>query len=113
MEGYGLALAVGGGKGVGVLGLEWLAGFVKGRTLESITTNMAAFCRQLTDDSQFRWLGPEKGIIHLASGALINAVWDLYARSEKKPLWRLLAELDTEQILSAIEFRYIDDALSD
>jgi L-fuconate dehydratase len=73
---------------------------------------MAAFCRQLTDDSQFRWLGPEKGVIHLAAGALINAVWDLYARSEKKPLWRLLAELDPEQILSAIEFRYIDDALS-
>ncbi len=95
-----------------VLALEYLARFVKGRTLESLTTDMAAFCRQLTDDSQFRWLGPEKGIIHLASGALINAVWDLYARSEKKPLWRLLAELDTEQILSAIEFRYIDDALS-
>jgi L-fuconate dehydratase len=112
LEGYGLTFTLGRGNELCVLALEYLARFVKGRTLESLTTNMAAFCRQLTDDSQFRWLGPEKGIIHLASGALINAVWDLYARCEKKPLWRLLAELDTEQILSAIEFRYIDDALS-
>jgi L-fuconate dehydratase len=73
---------------------------------------MAAFCRELTDDSQFRWLGPEKGIIHLATGALINAVWDLYARSEGKPLWQLLSDLDIEHLLCAIEFRYIDDALS-
>ena len=56
--------------------------------------------------------GPEKGVIHLATGALINAVWDLYARAEGKPLWRLLAEMDTEQLLSAIEFRYIDDAIT-
>jgi len=112
LEGYGLTFTLGRGNELCVLALEYLARFVKGRTLESLTTNMAALCRQLTDDSQFRWLGPEKGVIHLAAGALINAVWDLYARSEKKPLWRLLAELDTEQILSAVEFRYIDDALS-
>ena len=112
LEGYGLTFTLGRGNDLCVLAVEYLARFVKGRTLESLTSNMAAFCRQLTDDSQFRWLGPEKGVIHLATGALINAVWDLYARSEKKPLWRLLADLDIEQILSAIEFRYIDDALS-
>lgn len=112
LAGYGLTFTLGRGNELCVLAVEYLARFVKSRTLESLTSNMAAFCRQLTDDSQFRWLGPEKGVIHLAVGALINAVWDLYARSEKKPLWRLLADLDTEQILSAVDFRYIDDALS-
>jgi L-fuconate dehydratase len=67
---------------------------------------------ELTGDMQFRWLGPEKGVIHLACGALINAVWDLYAKSEGKPLWRLLAEMTPEQIVAAIDFRYIADALS-
>ena len=67
---------------------------------------------ELTGDTQFRWLGPEKGVIHMACGALINAVWDLYAKSEGKPVWRLLAEMSPEQIVAAIDFRYIEDALS-
>jgi L-fuconate dehydratase len=112
LAGYGLTFTLGRGTELCVLALAYLARYVKGRTLDSLTADMAAFCRQLTDDSQFRWLGPEKGIIQLATGALINAVWDLYARAEGKPLWKLLAELDTEQILSAVEFRYIDDALT-
>ena len=110
--GYGLTFTLGRGNDLCALALEYLARYVKGRALSSLTENMAAFSRLLTDDSQFRWLGPEKGVIHLAAGALINAVWDLYARAEGKPLWRLLAELSPEQILSAVEFRYIDDALS-
>lgn len=112
LAGYGLTFTLGRGNELCVLAIEYLSRMVKGRTLESLTSNMAAFGRQLTDDNQFRWLGPEKGVIHLAAGALINAVWDLYARAEKKPLWRLLAELQPEQVLSAVEFRYIDDALS-
>jgi L-fuconate dehydratase len=112
LEGHGLTFTLGRGTELCVLALQYLARYVQGRTLESLTQNMAAFCRELTDDSQFRWLGPEKGIIHLASGALINAVWDLYARAEKKPLWRLLAELEPEQLLNAVEFRYIDDVLT-
>ena len=112
VQGYGLTFTLGRGNELCVLAVEYLARFVKGRTLSSLTEDMAAFARQLTDDSQFRWLGPEKGIIHLATGALINAVWDLYARVEGKPLWRLLAEMETTQLLSAVEFRYIDDALS-
>ena len=76
--------------------------------MSSITDGWVAFCRLLTDDSQFRWLGPEKGVIHMAAGALINAVWDLYAKVEGKPLWKLLAEMPPEQIVSAIDFRYID-----
>src|ERR1700728_844350 len=104
LEGYGLTLTLGRGNELCVRAIEYLARFVQGRSLDSLVVNMAAFCRELTDDSQFRWLGPEKGIIHMATGALVNAVWDLYARSEGKPLWRLLSDLDIEQLLFAIEF---------
>jgi L-fuconate dehydratase len=112
LEGHGLTFTLGRGTELCVMALEFLGRFVKGRSLSSLTDDMAAFSRQLTDESQFRWLGPEKGVIQLASGALINAVWDLYARAEGRPLWRLLAEMEPEQILSAVEFRYIDDALT-
>ena len=71
-----------------------------------------AFSRQLTGDTQFRWLGPEKGVIHLATAALINAVWDLYARAENKPLWQLLADMEPERIASLVDFHYINDALT-
>jgi len=101
LSGYGLTFTLGRGNEVCALALEYLARYVKGRSLSSLTDNMAAFARQLTGDSQFRWLGPEKGVIHLAAGALINAIWDLWARAEGKPLWQLLSDLDTEQLLSA------------
>jgi len=112
LEGHGLTFTLGRGTELVVSALGYLAGFVKGRTLESITSDFLAFSRLLTDESQFRWLGPEKGVIHLACGALINAVWDLYAKSEGKPLWRLLAEMPSEQLLTAVDFRYIDDAIT-
>jgi L-fuconate dehydratase len=111
LEGHGLTFTLGRGTELCVMALQYLGRFVKGRSLSSLTDDMAAFSRQLTDESQFRWLGPEKGVIQLATGALINAVWDLYARAEGRPLWRLLSEMEPEQILSAVEFRYIDDAL--
>ncbi len=112
LSGHGLTFTLGRGTELCVLALEYLARFVTGRTLSSITEDFVAFSRQLTDESQFRWLGPEKGVIHLACGALINAVWDLYAKVEGKPLWRLLAELSPDQIVSMVDFRYIDDAIS-
>ncbi|WP_263382397.1 L-fuconate dehydratase [Granulicella arctica] len=111
-EGHGLTFTLGRGTELCVTALEYLGRFVKGRKLSTITEDFAAFSRSLTDDSQFRWLGPEKGVIHLATGALINAVWDLYAKLEGKPLWKLLADMEPEQLVSAIEFRYIDDVLS-
>jgi len=74
---------------------------------------MRAFSMQLTGDSQFRWLGPEKGVIHLATAALLNCVWDLYARIEKKPLWKLLCDLEPEQIVAAVDFTYITDAMTE
>jgi L-fuconate dehydratase len=111
-EGHGLTFTLGRGTDLVVQAARYLSRYVANRALASITDDFTAFSRQLTDDSQFRWLGPEKGVIHLAAGALINAVWDLYARAEKKPLWQLLSELEPCQILKAIDFRYIDDALT-
>ncbi len=111
-NGYGLTFTLGRGTELCVEALRYLSHFAVGRTLSSITDDLGAFYRLLTSDSQFRWLGPEKGVIHLATGALINAVWDLYARVEGKPLWKLLADMDAEEIVRAIDFRYITDALT-
>lgn len=110
-EGHGLTFTLGRGTELCVLAIEYLSRFVVGKTLEEITSNFALFSRSLVEDTQFRWLGPEKGVIHLAAAALVNAVWDLYAKVEQKPLWLLLASLEPEQIVQAIDFRYIDDAL--
>ena len=102
IEGHGLTFTLGRGNELCVAALKYLAQQAVGRSLSSITGDLCAFSRLLTDDSQFRWLGPEKGAIHMAAGGLINAVWDLYAKAERKPLWRLLAEMQPEQIVSAI-----------
>ena len=112
LEGYGLTFTLGRGTELCVEAVRYLSRFVIGRSLSSITDNFAAFSRELTGDAQFRWLGPEKGVIHLATAAVLNAVWDLYARHEGKPLWQLLAEMEDEQIIRAIDFHYITDALT-
>jgi L-fuconate dehydratase len=111
-SGYGLTFTLGRGTELCVEALRYLSRFAVGRTLSSITDDLGEFYRVLTSDSQFRWLGPEKGVIHLATGALINAVWDLYARVEGKPLWKLLADMSAEEIVRTIDFRYITDALT-
>ena len=92
--------------------VQALAHHVVGRTLDEIIADMRGFYRDLTRDTQLRWLGPEKGILHMATGALVNAVWDLWARREKKPMWKLLADLTPEQIVAAIDFTYITDVLT-
>src|SRR5712675_2170713 len=112
VEGHGLTFTLGRGNELCVSALKYLSRFVQGRYLSSLTVDFAAFSRQLTGDTQFRWLGPEKGVIHLAAAALINAVWDLYARAEGKPLWKLLADFEPEQIVRSIDFKYIDDAIT-
>lgn len=112
LEGHGLTFTLGRGTDLVAQALSYLTRYVINRSLSSLTEDMCAFSRQLTDDSQFRWLGPEKGVIHLATGALVNAVWDLYARAEGKPLWQLLADLEPRRLLKAVDFRYIDDAIS-
>jgi L-fuconate dehydratase len=112
VEGHGLTFTLGRGNELCVSALKYLSRFVQGRYLSSLTVDFAAFSRQLTGDSQFRWLGPEKGVIHLAAAALINAVWDLYARVEGKPLWKLLADMEPEQVVRAVDFTYITDAIT-
>jgi len=112
LEGHGLTFTLGRGTDLVVSALRYLAANVVGRTLDSITADLNAFYRQVIGDTQFRWLGPEKGVIHLACGALINAVWDLYAKAEGKPVWRLLADMSPEEIVRCIDFHYIADALT-
>jgi L-fuconate dehydratase len=110
--GYGLTFTNGRGNEVCVAAVRALQHHVLGRTLESLTSDFAGFWLRITSDSQVRWLGPEKGVIHLAAGAIVNAVWDLYARSEGKPVWKLLVDMTPEQIVSCIPFRHITDALT-
>ena len=112
LEGHGLTFTLGRGTELVTGALKHLAQFAVGRTLESITGDLNGFYRTLVGDTQFRWLGPEKGVIHLAVAAVLNAVWDLYAKAEGKPVWRLLADMTPEQIVAIIDFRYIADALS-
>lgn len=111
-RGYGLTFTNGRGNEVCVAAVHALKHHVLGQTLESLTSDFAGFWLRITSDSQVRWLGPEKGAIHLASGAIVNAVWDLYARSEGKPVWKLLVDMSPEQIVSCIPFRHITDALT-
>jgi L-fuconate dehydratase len=113
LTGYGLTFTLGRGTELCVGAARYLAGFVTGRRLSALTDDMRAFSRQLTEDNQFRWLGPEKGVTHLAAAAVINAVWDLYARQQKKPLWRLLADMPPDEIVRLVDFRYIDDAITE
>jgi L-fuconate dehydratase len=112
LAGHGLTFTIGRGNELCVAAIELLSVHVVGRTLEEIARDMAGFWRSLVADSQLRWLGPEKGVVHLATAALVNAVWDLYAKVEGKPLWKLLADMSPAQLVACIDFRYIDDALS-
>jgi L-fuconate dehydratase len=111
LAGHGLAFTIGRGTEVCVVAIEALAHHVVGLTLERIAADMAGFWRSVVHDSQLRWLGPEKGVVHLAAAALVNAVWDLYAKVEGRPLWKLLADMTPEQLVACVDFRYIDDVL--
>src|SRR5207244_13414332 len=112
VEGHGLTFTIGRGTEVCVAAIEALAPHVVGATIEDLVADLGGFWRRLVADTQLRWLGPEKGVIHLATAALVNAVWDLYAKLEGKPLWKLLADMTPEQLVACVDFRYIDDALT-
>ena len=112
LEGHGLTFTIGRGNELCVAAIAALAPLVRGRTLESLTEDMGAFWQAITGDSQLRWVGPEKGVIHLATGAVVNAVWDLWAKAEGKPLWKLLADLSPEQLVACVPFSYISDAIT-
>jgi len=110
--GYGLAFTVGRGNEVQVAAVRALVPLVVGLPVDEVLGDLGAFSRLLTGDSQLRWLGPEKGAIHMAAGAVVNAVWDLYGRRQGKPVWRLLSELTPEQLVDLVDFRYLQDALT-
>jgi L-fuconate dehydratase len=112
LEGHGLTFTIGRGNEVCAVAIEAFRHLVVGQTLARITSDFAGFWRRLACESQLRWLGPEKGVIHLALAAVVNAVWDLYAKSERKPLWKLLADMTPQQVVSCIDFRYISDAIT-
>ncbi|CAN5676760.1 enolase C-terminal domain-like protein [soil metagenome] len=110
--GHGLTFTIGRGTEVVVAAVEALRPLVVGRSVGEMRTGMGAFWRDLVGDSQLRWVGPEKGVFHLAVAAIVNAAWDLLAKLAGKPLWQLLADLPSEAIVEAIDFRYIDDAIT-
>ncbi len=112
LEGNGITFTIGRGNELCTQAVDALAPLVVGKSLEEITADMAGFWRTITGDSQLRWVGPEKGVIHLATAAVVNAVWDLYAKREAKPLWQLLADMTPQQLVDCIDFRYITDALT-
>src|SRR4029434_3179954 len=109
---HGLTFTIGRGNELCVAAINTLKPLVLGQKLECLTADMGAFWDRLTGDSQLRWVGPEKGVIHLATAALVNAVWDLYAKAEGKPLWKLLVDMTPEQLVCCIPFRHISDALT-
>lgn len=112
LTGHGLTFTLGRGTELCVAAAHALAPLVEGVTLEAIQGDMAGFWRKLTSESQLRWVGPEKGVIHLSTAAVVNAVWDLWAKVEHKPLWKLLSGMTPEALVSCIDFRYITDAIT-
>ncbi len=112
LEGHGMTFTIGRGTEVVVTAIEALAPLVTGEEVETFAGDMGAFWGTVTGDSQLRWLGPEKGAIHLATAAIVNAVWDLYTKMEGKPLWKLLVDMSPEELVSCVDFRYITDAIT-
>ena len=112
LEGHGLTFTIGHGNELCVQAIKSLSYLVIGKSVLSFTKNMGEFWRMITGNSQLRWLGPEKGVIHLATAAMVNAVWDLYTKMEKKPLWELVADMTLEELVNCIDFTYITDAIN-
>lgn len=111
-KGYGLIFTIGRGNDVCCKAIECMEHLVIGYDLNDIKADMSTFYDQLRSDSQLRWLGPEKGVIHMAAGAIVNAVWDMWARVEGKPIWRLLADMSPEDFVNCLDLRYVSDVLT-
>ena len=112
-EGHGLTFTCGRGTEICVLAIESLSAMVVGKSLDELTANMGETYHRITNgDDQLRWLGPEKGAIHLGSAALLNAIWDLWAKAEGKPLWRMVADMTPEELNRCIDYSYITDAIT-
>lgn len=112
LAGHGLTFTIGRGNEVVCLAIQALRHLVVGLDLDWVKEDPARFWRHVTGDSQLRWIGPDKGAMHLAVGAVVNAVWDLWAKEAGKPVWRLVADMPAEQILKIVDFRYLTDVLT-
>ena len=114
LSGHGLTFTIGRGNDLCAEAVKALAKlFVIGRTLESITENFGAYWHEIVaGDCQLRWVGPEKGVVHLATSAIINALWDLWAKKEGKPVWKLLVDMSPEELVRCIDFTYMSDVLT-
>jgi L-fuconate dehydratase len=112
LQGHGLTFTIGRGNEICCAAIQAMEHLVVGLQLETVRADMGAFWRDITSDSQLRWIGPDKGAIHLATGAVVNAVWDLWAKAEGKPLWKLVADLSPEQFVRCIDFRYLTDCIT-
>lgn len=112
LEGHAFVFTIGRGNDVQVAAIDAVAGSLVGREVEPILADMGGFWRDIVGDSQLRWLGPEKGVVHMAIGAVVNALWDLKAKRAGLPLWQLLARMTPEQLVDLIDFRYLTDALT-
>lgn len=112
LEGHGLTFTIGRGNEVVVTAIKALAGRVVGLDLDWIEEDPGRFWRHVTGDSQLRWIGPDKGAMHLATGAVVNAVWDLLARRAGLPVWLYVSSMSPEQLVSIIDFRYLTDAIT-
>jgi L-fuconate dehydratase len=113
LEGHGLTFTIGRGTEICVVAARAFESMVVGKTLDAIRGDMRGFWRTLVADSKLRWLGPEKGVVHLAAAAVVNAVWDLWAKLEEKPLWKLLVDLTPEELVACVDFSYISDVLDE
>ena len=111
-QGHGLTFTNGRGNEICVAAVKALAHHLEGRELDPFPSGMRSLVVDLTTDSQLRWLGPEKGVLQMATGALVNAAWDLQARRAGKPLWKLLVDLEPEELVGALDFSYVTDALT-
>ena len=111
-EGHGLTFTIGRGNDICVAAISAMKHLLVGIELDWIREDMGRFWRHITGDSQLRWIGPDKGAMHLATGAVVNAVWDLWAKEAKKPVWQLVAEMTSEEIVKLIDFRYLTDAIT-
>lgn len=112
LEGHGLTFTIGRGNEICCAAIEAMRHMVVGLELDWIAEDMGRFWRHITSDSQLRWIGPDKGAIHLATGAVVNAVWDLWAKSVGKPVWQLVADMSPEELVRCIDFRYITDCIT-
>ncbi|MCW6010574.1 fuconate dehydratase [Micromonospora sp. CPCC 205371] len=110
--GHGFVFTIGRGNDVQVAAIHSLAPYVVGRDVEALLDDLGGFWRELVHDSQLRWLGPEKGVMHMAIGAVVNALWDLKAKRAGLPLWQLLARMTPAEIVGLVDFRYLTDALT-